>query len=142
MSSGPTTDEHSGNQPALDIGKWERNYSMCMYILVPLVCVACGWLAAMTTLRILFLGFPLMALFLWLNGRGESAFVDSHGREVVKIACAMFLIPIPSLLGSDFLFLAVVAGTALVGLFCFVCGAVDAARGCLYRVPVPWLRRA
>src|SRR5690554_5499240 len=92
------------SQAAVDVTPWERRYSTWIYVATCAATIL-SVAGAPATFGIALLGFPLTATVMWLLGRRESAFVDTHGRNAFGITMTILLVPLLGFVFGPFGFL-------------------------------------
>ncbi len=114
----------SGRLRATDLPDFDRNYALVMH-LAPIAALILGPAVALGVIAV-----PIM----WMVKKGESTFIDDHGRDLVNFGISMFLLSfglMMTLIGAILVpVLLVVAAISMIR------GAMAAGNGEYFRYPM------
>lgn len=103
---------------------WERNWSVWLHI------------SGLALLGLSFVGIVL-PIVLWMVKRGDSPFVDDHGREVInfQLSIQLYLV-ICGIAACTMIPIPVIVILPLIGVINLIRGAVAAGKGEYFRYPI------
>jgi len=135
FTDAPEEGERPRRRSDPDAEPWERTYAMWTH-LAPMI----AFVLVVASSGVVFFTPPLTALVLWLIRKGQSPFIDDHGREAINFQVSLLLLFVPAVILGVLLcgvgVLLTLPAWALLGIAGGAIGANAASRGEFYRYPL------